>query len=107
MAKDFSSSSIRKIEIVQDVQFGFDKEKIDLFISSIKSIENYFYVLHDKDKKKDGSGLRSPHYHLYLYFSSPYPVKQLLDIALKVFGKFSKKMKRDLRFPFRFNNVCQ
>lgn len=60
--------NLRNCEIVSDVEH-LTKEKIEEGITS-NSIKEYCYILHDKDKKEDGT-IKNKHYHIVLRLKYP------------------------------------
>lgn len=70
--------SWRKVEIVQDVRFGFTAELIDHMLLKWDNVDRWAYILHDKDHKADGT-LREPHIHCLLAFKNPEPTSNILS----------------------------
>lgn len=60
--------SAKMCEIVSDLEH-LSEDTIKNVIGSQGSIEKWLYILHDKDKKEDGT-LKSPHWHIYLKFNN-------------------------------------
>lgn len=77
--------SWRTLEIEQQCRFGFTADKVDLFVDSWTSVQDYAYILHDKDIKADGSP-KEPHIHLMIRFTGPTPTENILARAKSVFG---------------------
>lgn len=78
MPKD---KSFRNIEIMQQTGFLPD-EKIDAIadiLNTSDKIRNYAYILHDKDKKEDGTA-KPPHYHIMVRFTDAYKLKTIVGI---------------------------
>lgn len=78
------ASSYRNIEICQQVEFlpGKDISFIKKVLENDKRITKYAYILHDKDKKEDGTAKPS-HYHIMLSFKSPL----ILSTICKMFNE--------------------
>lgn len=57
----------RMCEIVSDTEH-LTEQTIQAVLGSQQCIDKYAYILHDKDKKNDGT-LKNPHYHVYLHFT--------------------------------------
>jgi hypothetical protein len=72
------ASSVRCVEIVQQVKFGFTEEYIESCLDGWTCVKRYSYIYHDKDRKKDGSP-KEPHIHLALEFKGPTPLKTVLN----------------------------
>lgn len=101
------NSSIRKIEIVQQIKYGFTAAKIQIFLDYFKSVQDYMWILHDKDEKNNLE-LKEPHIHLYLNFKGPVPIKNILNACLKCFGtnKAIDDKGNDIELPvIRFNHL--
>ena len=63
---------MRSCEIMQQLEFvNFNYIKNVLVERSEKQNFQYAYIVHDKDKKDDGT-LKSPHFHIFIKFKSPY-----------------------------------
>lgn len=78
MPKD---KSFRNIEIMQQTGFLPDG-KIDAIadiLNTSDKIRNYAYILHDKDKKEDGTA-KPPHYHIMVRFTDAYKLKTIMGI---------------------------
>lgn len=78
MPKD---KSFRNIEIMQQTGFLPDG-KIDAIadiLNTSDKIRNYAYILHDKDKKEDGT-VKPPHYHIMVRFTDAYKLKTIMGI---------------------------
>lgn len=78
MPKD---KSFRNIEIMQQTGFLPDG-KIDAIadiLNTSDKIRNYAYILHDKDKKEDGTA-KPPHYHIMVRFTDAYKLKTIVGI---------------------------
>lgn len=78
MPKD---KSFRNIEIMQQVEYLPDG-KIDTIadiLNTSDKIRNYAYILHDKDKKPDGTPKPS-HYHIMVRFNNPYKLSTIVGI---------------------------
>lgn len=78
MPKD---KSFRNIEIMQQTGF-LPNGKIDAIadiLNTSDKIRNYAYILHDKDKKEDGTA-KPPHYHIMVRFTDAYKLKTIVGI---------------------------
>lgn len=59
---------LRHLEIVSDSTHLKESKVLDT-IKQYKTIKEWAYILHDKDKDEDGK-LKNSHYHVYLWFES-------------------------------------
>lgn len=78
MPKD---KSFRNIEIMQQVEY-LPNGKIDTIadiLNASDKIRNYAYILHDKDKKPDGTP-KPPHVHIMVRFNNPYKLSTIVGI---------------------------
>lgn len=72
----------RCYELVTDIQnldtgdVYIDIEEIDKILRNFDNLKSYGWIIHDKDKKPDGT-LKRPHIHLVMSFSSPQYLKPL------------------------------
>lgn len=71
-------TSWRTIEIMQDCSYGFTLDYVKKLVSEWSSIQDYAFILHDKDFKKDGSP-RNPHIHLMIRFKNSVPTSAILS----------------------------
>lgn len=67
-----SNSSVRKCEIVQQIQYlpGYPDRWAEMLIAALdneNNIKTWAYILHDKDTKEDGTP-KEPHVHIVLEF---------------------------------------
>lgn len=74
------SISAKMCEIVSDTEH-LTLETIQKVLGEQNSIDKYLYILHDKDKKEDGT-MKNPHYHVYLHFNN----SRCFDNIAKWFG---------------------
>lgn len=82
--------SAKMCEIVCDTEH-LTEETIQKVIGEQSCIDKYLYILHDKDKKEDGTP-KNPHRHVYLHFNN----SRCFDNIAKWFGispQFVNKIK--------------
>lgn len=70
--------SWKTVEIMQQCKFGFTMDYVNQLCSEWQVIKDYAYILHDKDKKEDGSA-KENHIHLMLRFNSAVPTSAILS----------------------------
>lgn len=58
---------VRSIELMQQLEY-LDMELVKKVLEDKRAIKDYAYIIHDKDKKEDGT-VKSPHIHLMMRFS--------------------------------------
>lgn len=66
--------SWRMVEIVQQVRLGFSTSFIQNILASWDSVQDYAYIVHDKDNSESAK----THIHLMLRFKTPVPTDAIL-----------------------------
>lgn len=81
---------LRQMEIVCNIEY-ISQLDIIYAIEKYKTIKQWSWILHDKDKNDDGT-LKTPHYHIYLNFGVPQDV-ELVASWFELKSNFVKKVK--------------
>lgn len=76
--------SWRNIEIEQQIIYGFTVEKIKQLLGDWDCVQDYAFIVHDKDFKEDGTP-KEPHIHLMIRFKYPVPTDNILARCKKLF----------------------
>lgn len=74
-------TSLRSIEIEQQIRYGFTSSVIEQFIADMPT-KKYLYIEHGRNVlNDDGSPIedKEPHYHLYIWFNTPVNTKTILN----------------------------
>lgn len=82
MPKD---KSFRNIEIMQQVEYLPEQSmgRIKAILDTSDKVKDYAYILHDKDKKPDGTP-KPPHVHIMVRFNNPYKLSTIVGIFEKL-----------------------
>jgi len=68
---------LRMVEIMQQVEF-IDIDKVSQILDSKSSIQDWAYILHDKDVDSNGAD-KAPHYHIAIRLKDSYDTKYIAE----------------------------